>query len=150
MVVPLGVELVLEPLLEPPLAPIELVPLEPLLLVSVLPLDEPPLVEPLPPAVLPEPLLPMLEPEGLVLLELLEPVPPAPAPAVPSRFWHAPRESAATTARTAAAVWVIDVFIKNSLWGLSGSQIDKGSRDCPMATLGRLRDYLVSPCCSSL
>jgi hypothetical protein len=112
-----------EPVEPEPLAPIELVPPlplvepEPLADVSVLLLPVLP-VEPLPPAVLlePEPEPPLVD--GLVL-ELVEPVPLPLAPVVPalSRLLHAPRDRAATTASTAAAVWVIDVFIRNSLRG---------------------------------
>ena len=104
-----GVPLLLVEPVTPPLAPLEeLVPL-PLALPLV---PGPPIelvlpeVPPLPdglvlPAVLPDP-VPL--PDGLVVLEeLVEPVPPAPDPAVPSRRSQALMESAAKTARVAAA-----------------------------------------------
>jgi hypothetical protein len=101
------------------------VPIEPVLglLLEVVSLElVPPLV---PPAV--EPMLPAL-PEGLalpVVPEVPPPVPPAPPPLL-----HALSERAATTAITAMAAWVRDVFIRNLLEGCRSSNV-KGSLDCP-------------------
>jgi hypothetical protein len=132
LMLPLPVELGLDPL-EPdepvPVAPIELVlPVVPLLpvVVSLLPL--------LPVVVLG---LVLLEPvvDGVVVL-LDELVPAAP---VLSRLLHALRERAATTARTAAVTWVRDIFIRKLLGWFVRSANRKGSRDCPVLTLGRRR-----------
>ncbi|HUR88388.1 MAG TPA: hypothetical protein VMZ74_04810 [Ramlibacter sp.] len=107
------------PLVEPvPVAPIDDVPLGDVLLVvvSVL-LPELPVVvlgveEALPLRLpLPVPELPVVV-DGVVLEEELV----APVPLVPASLrWHAPSDRAATTARTAVAVWVMVVFIRNSL-----------------------------------
>ncbi|HEY8050362.1 MAG TPA: hypothetical protein VIE63_14400 [Ramlibacter sp.] len=113
-----GVELdVLEPgivelpLAEPvPVAPIEDVPPEPvvsLLAVPVLPVLGD--VEVALPVVVPDvPVLPVVV-DGVVADE------PVVVLFVPSPRWHALSERAATTARTAVAVWVRVVFIRNSL-----------------------------------
>jgi hypothetical protein len=133
---PLPLVLPLVPPLEPdepvPVAPIELVP--PLLpvVVSELPLALP-VVELGLVLLEPRPALPELDGE-VVLLELVEPDPAAP---VLSRLLHALRERAATTARTAAVAWVRDVFIRKLLGWFVRSANRKGSRDCPVVTLGR-------------
>lgn len=145
-VVPPGVDVelllvsgvVVLPLVEPvPVAPIDdvlpgvaLPVVEPVLLVlPVVVLGDVELAAPLR-LPLPVPLLPVVV-DGVVEEELDAPVPDVPA----SLRWHAPRERAAATARTAVAVWVNVVFMRNSLnW--VGVQKGKGSPDCPGPTLG--------------
>ncbi len=101
---------VLLPEVEPvPVAPIELVPPVPdvvlldvsVLAVPVLPIEDEPLVEPgCVEAV-----------EGLVE----DGEPGVLDEAVPSRFWQAPSERVATTARAAAVAWVGVIFIRELL-----------------------------------
>jgi hypothetical protein len=139
--------------LVPPVVPLPDVPL-PLAVVSVELEVEPvvePVVEPDEP-VMPEEPLPV-EPvpavDGEVVDELVAPEPLVPA--VSAFLPHALRDNAATTAIVATATCVIDVFIRYSLEGVVLRFANgKGSRDCPVVTLGGTRGEAVGTDCISL
>lgn len=137
----------LEPLVEPvPVAPMEDVPPVPLVSLLAVPvplvLGDVELALPVMLPVLPE--LPVVV-DGVVLDELVAPVDPAVPLSVPR--WQALRDRAATTARTAVAVWVMVVFIRNSLLEMGCVQRGTGSPNCPEVTLGRWRGQAVGTAC---
>jgi hypothetical protein len=85
---------------------------------------------------MPEPDEPEPVPEGDVL-EALEPEAPA-----SSRLEQAPRDRAATTARTAAVVWVIDFFMGKLLEWVGGG-VAGGA--CTMREAAAMGETLMRP-----